>query len=81
MRFVTTHNVGTLKYDLRTIANTVGYTVTGRRPFMGNSSGTTGSPIYPTTGWMKRQLRKHGFGEMIVHRLPGSEAAIIARRR
>lgn len=81
MRFVKSRSVGTLKYDLRTIANTVGYTITGRRPFAGRSSGTTGSPIYPTTGWMKRQLTKHGFGEMAIHRLPGSEAAIIAKRR
>lgn len=81
MRFAKTRSVGTLKYDLRTIANTVGYTFTGRRPFMGSSSGSTGSPIYPTTGWMKRQLAKHGFGDMVVHRLPGSEAAIIAKRK
>ena len=46
-----------------------------------SSSGSTGSPIYPTTGWMKRQLAKHGFGDMVVHRLPGSEAAIIAKRK
>ena len=79
MRFVKGRSVGTLKYDLRTIANTVGYTLTGRRPFTGRSSGTTGSPIYPTTGWMKRRLTKHGFTDITVHRLPGSEAAVIAR--
>lgn len=79
-RFAKTRNVGTLKYDLRTIANTVGYTFTGKRPFLGRAGGTTGSPIYPTTGWMKRQLVKHGFADMTVHRLPGSEAAIIATR-
>ncbi|MEM7285043.1 MAG: class I SAM-dependent methyltransferase [Actinomycetota bacterium] len=81
MRFVRSRSLGTLKYDLRTIANTAGYTFTGRRPFMGSSSGSTGSPIYPTTAWMKRQLAKHGFGDMAVTRLPGSEAVIIAKRR
>ncbi len=80
VRFAKTRSLGTLKYDVRTIANTIGYTFLGRRPFSGKSSGSTGSPIYPTTGWMKRQLRKHGFGEIAVHRLPGAEAALIARR-
>lgn len=80
VRFAKIRSVATLTYDLRTIANTVGYTFTGRRPFAGRDGGTTDSPIYPTTGWMKRQLRKQGFADMTVHRLPGSEAAIIATR-
>lgn len=79
-RFVKTRNTTVLKYDLRTVANTVGYTCTGRRLIAKRSAGATSAPIYPTTGWMKRQLRQRGFGDVAVHRLPGSEAVIIARR-
>ena len=79
-RVAQTRDLGLLKYDLRSVANTVAYTLAGKRPFLGSAASTTGSPIYPTTGWMKRQLRKHGFDRMTVHRLPGSEAAIIATR-
>jgi SAM-dependent methyltransferase len=81
-RFVKGRSLGTLKYDTFAILNTISYQLAGRRVLGGQADNTTSTPIYPTAGWMNKQLRKHNFvvDEKATSRLPGSEMAVIARR-
>ncbi len=83
MRFVKSRSLGTLKYDTFAILNTISYQFGGRRVLGGGGETTTGTPIYPTAGWMRKQLAKHNFvvDETATTRLPGCEMAIIAARR
>lgn len=49
------------KADAITLANTLGYMATGRRPIAARGSSTTSRPIYPTVAYMTRLLRASGF--------------------
>lgn len=52
--------LGTLKRDLLTIANTWAYERTGRRLHVPRGAGATRAPIYPSTTCMQRWLRAAG---------------------
>ncbi len=82
VRFARTRSLGTLKYDLVTIANTAWYQLRGRRLFQTAGANTTGYPIYPSGRYMRRRLREHGFevDEETTTRLPSDETALFARR-
>lgn len=82
MRFIKGRSLGIAKYDTFAILNTLAYQTLGRRVLGGGGSSTTSTPIYPTSGWMRRQLAKHNFvvDDDATARLPGCEMAVIARR-
>ncbi len=82
-RFVKGRSLGTLKYDVGAMANTVSYQFRGRRAIGGGSDNATSTPIYPTARWMRRQLASHNFvvDDAASARLPGCEMAVLAHRR
>jgi len=81
-RFVGTRSLGSLKYDLEAIANTVAYQARGRRLFRDRTGGRTGAPIYPSRSHMRRRLRELGFeiDEALTTELPTNETALFAVR-
>lgn len=82
VRFARTRSLGTLKYDLVTILNTVWYQIRGRRLVHHQGANTTGYPIYPSGRFMRKRLRRHGFvvDDVTTTRLPSDETALFARR-
>lgn len=81
-RFVRTRRLGTLKYDLQAIGNTLSYQWLGRRVFRDTGGGTTGMPVYPSGRYMEKKLAGLGFrvDNDLTTRLPSTETALFARR-
>lgn len=82
-RFWKTRNLGTLKYDVQAIGNTVSYQLRGRRVLKAKDGGTTGMPVYPSSGYMRKQLDQLGFRIDTEHttQLPSNETALFAVRK
>ncbi|MEM9068360.1 MAG: methyltransferase domain-containing protein [Myxococcota bacterium] len=82
-RFARGRSLGTLKYDLTAIANTMSYQFAGRRLFQGRGGTSTAVPIYPTRAFMRDALDDTGF-TLAAHRvraLPSGETALFAIKR
>ncbi len=81
-RLLRGRDLGILKYDTYAVVNTLTYQLLGRRVLGVRLQSSTATPIYPSSRWMRRQLKKRGFvvDDVRTTRLPGSEVALIARR-
>ena len=79
-RFLRYRRVGGLWYDTRTVINTFSYQLLGRRILVPKTDGSTATPIYPTSRWLEKTLRKNNFVIRTATRLPGSEVALVAGR-
>lgn len=82
-RFVTKRRLGSLKYDLQAIGNTLAYQVRKRRIFGDADGTTTGMPVYPSDRYMRRRLEALGFrvDPNRTAKLPSRETALFAVRR
>ncbi|MAQ15811.1 MAG: hypothetical protein CMN30_13575 [Sandaracinus sp.] len=56
-RFVHARRLGTLKYDVVALANTLAYQLTGRRALRDRGGTTTATPIYPSRPHVHRAMR------------------------
>ena len=83
VRFALGRSLGTLKYDLTAIANTLAYQLRGRRAVRGAEDRTTSTPIYPTRGHLFRAARRAGLVPAIhdLRALPSGETLFVATRR
>ncbi len=84
VRFARGRSLGTLKYDLTAIANTLAYQLRGRRAVRSTDAKTTTStPIYPTRGHLYRAARQAGLVPAIHDQrtLPTGETLFVATRR
>ena len=81
-RFVRGRSLGTLKYDLTAVVNTLSYQARGRRLIRGAKGSTTAVPIYPSRGHLKRALERVGM-TVVAHKtqaLPSGETVLFAVR-
>lgn len=84
VRFARDRSLGTLKYDLTAIANTLAYQLRGRRALLPtDAKNTTSTPIYPTRGHLYRAARHAGLVPAIHDQrtLPTGETLFVATRR
>ncbi len=84
LRFARGRQLGTLKYDLTAIANTLAYQLRGRRAVATTDRRTTTStPIYPTLGHLHRSARRAGLVPSVHDQqtLPTGETLFVATRR
>ena len=83
-RFAKGRSLGTLKYDLTAVANTLAYQLRGRRAVgVTDAKSTTSTPIYPTRGHLHRAARHAGLVPSIHDQqtLPTGETLFVATRR
>lgn len=83
LRFARGRSLGTLKYDLTAIANTLAYQLRGRRAVTADQQTTTSTPIYPTRGHLHRAARAAGLVPSVHDQrtLPTGETLFVATRR
>lgn len=84
LRFARGRSLGTLKYDLTAIANTLAYQLRGRRAVRAtDAQTTTATPIYPTRGHLHRAARRAGLVAAIHHQrtLPTGETLFVASKQ
>jgi SAM-dependent methyltransferase len=82
-RFARSRDAGTLRSDVKAVANTLSYQLRGRRIRRARKTSTTGAPIYPTLGHMRRRMRAAGF-VLSAHGtqgLPTRETVFVAIKR
>ena len=83
VRFARNRRLGTLKYDLFALANTVAYQLGARRTLGAAADTTTATPIYPTRGHLYRAARRAGLAPSLhdERTLPTGETLFVAVRR
>lgn len=83
VRFAKGRSLGTARYDLTSVLNTLSYQWLGRRIVRGKSGTTTSVPIYPSRQYMLKTLDRAGFtpnlaGTRVVNT---GETVLLAARR
>ncbi len=83
VRFARERHLGTLKYDVQAIGNTLAYQLLGRRVLNSRVGGTTGTPVYPSAGNMRKKLDAVGFrvDKELTTLLSTDETALFAVRK
>lgn len=82
-RAITGRRLGTLKYDLTALANTVAVQTTGRRRFGRGGGVSTARPIYPSASYLRRRFAQAGLrvAEDETHGVSSGETCFVTKKR